>query len=381
MTKYLTKKIKDERGVWIPVYGKTPEELEEKVRRRLEEIEAAKELASNPYVYQYAKQWYDNATRGLSYKRREDYANIINNHICPYIGQMHMSEITPDIIDSLMEAEAGYSRSLQDKLVSALRKIITAAYKEGVIKASPCVDLKAGGKKPAEKDALTAAQQKTLLDTVRGLPIEGFVLLGLYSGLRREEILALKWDCIELEGDAPHLKVRRALRWEHNRPNVSEQLKSPAARREVPLPSVLVDWLRPLQPEDKNGYLFTDSNGEPWTETIFRNSWRAITRRQTGTVTRIRRDPATGKPIKVVVEKRLGDKIPNSKLTVTIDFAVSPHILRHTYATSLILAGTNVKVVQYLLGHEKVDTTLNIYTHLMERSAAANIGAVRAAFG
>ena len=381
MTKYLTKKIKDERGVWIPVYGKTPEELEEKVRRRLEEIEAAKELASNPYVYQYAKQWYDNATRGLSYKRREDYANIINNHICPYIGQMHMSEITPDIIDSLMEAEAGYSRSLQDKLVSALRKIFTAAYKEGVIKASPCVDFKAGGKKPAEKDALTAAQQKTLLDTVRGLPIEGFVLLGLYSGLRREEILALKWDCIELEGDAPHLKVRRALRWEHNRPNVSEQLKSPAARREVPLPSVLVDWLRPLQPEDKSGFLFTDSNGEPWTETIFRNSWRAITRRQTGTVTRIRKDPATGEPIKVMVEKRLGDKIPNSKLTVTIDFAVSPHILRHTYATSLILAGTNVKVVQYLLGHEKVDTTLNIYTHLMERSAAANIGAVRAAFG
>ena len=381
MTKYLTKKIKDERGVWIPVYGKTPEELEEKVRRRLEEIEAAKELASNPYVYQYAKQWYDNATRSLSYKRREDYANIINNHICPYIGQMHMSEITPDIIDSLMEAEAGYSRSLQDKLVSALRKIFTAAYKEGVIKVSPCVDLKAGGKKPAEKDALTAAQQKTLLDTVRGLPIEGFVLLGLYSGLRREEILALKWDCIELEGDAPHLKVRRALRWEHNRPNVSEQLKSPAARREVPLPSVLVDWLRPLQPEDKSGFLFTDSNGEPWTETIFRNSWRAITRRQTGTVTRIRKDPATGEPIKVMVEKRLGDKIPNSKLTVTIDFAVSPHILRHTYATSLILAGTNVKVVQYLLGHEKVDTTLNIYTHLMERSAAANIGAVRAAFG
>ena len=83
MTKYLTKKIKDERGVWIPVYGKTPEELEEKVRRRLEEIEAAKELASNPYVYQYAKQWYDNATRGLSYKRREDYDNISTIHLCP----------------------------------------------------------------------------------------------------------------------------------------------------------------------------------------------------------------------------------------------------------------------------------------------------------
>ena len=48
MAKYLTKKIKDERGIWIPVYGKTPEELDEKVSRRLEEIEAAKALARNP---------------------------------------------------------------------------------------------------------------------------------------------------------------------------------------------------------------------------------------------------------------------------------------------------------------------------------------------
>lgn len=381
MAKYLTKKIKDERGIWIPVYGKTPEELDEKVSRRLEEIEAAKALARNPYVYQYAKQWYDTATKALSYKRREDYANIINNHICPYIGQMHMSEVTPAVIDALMAAEAHYSRSLQDKLVSALRKIFTAAYKEGVITSIPCIDLKAGGKKPQEKYALTPAQQATLLDTVRGLPIEGFVRFGLYTGLRREEILALRWDCIELDGEAPHLRVRRALRWEHNRPIISEALKSPAARREVPLPTSLVDWLRPLRPADGNGYLFTDSHGEPWTETVFRNSWRAITRRQAGKAVRVRKDPETGEPMKVEVEKRLGDRIPNSRLTVTIDFAVSPHILRHTYATSLLMAGTNVKAVQYLLGHEQVETTLNIYTHLMERSAAANIGAVRAAFG
>src|SRR5699024_5770360 len=156
----------------------------------------------------------------------------------------------PAVIDALMAAEAHYSRSLQDKLVSALRKIFTAAYKEGVITSIPCIDLKAGGKKSQEKYALTPAQQATLLDTVRGLPIEGFVRFGLYTGLRREEILALRWDCIELDGEAPHLRVRRALRWEHNRPIVSEVLKSPAARREVPLPTSLMDWLQTLRPAD-----------------------------------------------------------------------------------------------------------------------------------
>lgn len=98
-------------------------------------------------------------------------------------------------------------------------------------------------------------------------------------------------------------------------------------------------------------------------------------------MSRQRLDPKTGKLCKVQVEKKLGDKVPNSALTIEIDFPVTPHILRHTYATSLLMAGTNIKVVQHLLGHEKVDTTLNIYTHLMERSAEANIGAVCAAFG
>lgn len=43
----------------------------------------------------------------------------------------------------------------------------------------------------------------------------------VYSGLRREEILALQWDCVDL-GDTPHIEVKRALRFEHNRPVVSD---------------------------------------------------------------------------------------------------------------------------------------------------------------
>lgn len=121
--------------------------------------------------------------------------------------------------------------------------------------------------------------------------------------------------------------------------------------------------------------------GQPWSEASFKSAWGYIKRRQTGTASRQRMDPKTGKPCKVQVEKKLGDKVPNSAVTIEIDFPVTPHILRHTYATSLLMAGTNIKVVQHLLGHEKVDTTLNIYTHLMERSAEANIGAVCAAFG
>ena len=375
---YLKKKIKDERGVWIPVYAKTPEELEAKVAARLTQIEAAKALAANPYVYQVAADWYATTTQ-RSFKRREDYRNAINRHICPVIGQMHISEVSAADVASVMAAADGYSRSLQDKIASTLRQVFSYAEEQGYISSSPCDKIKAGGKKPAEKSALTPAEQATLLRVVSGQQIEGFVRLGLFAGLRREEILGLMWDCVVLDGPAPHVKVRRALRWEHNRPIVSDALKSYAARRDVPIPPQLSNWLRERQAA--SGYVICTKAGQPWSEASFKSAWGYIKRRQTGTASRQRLDPKTRKLCKVQVEKKLGDKVPNSAVTIEIDFPVTPHILRHTYATSLLMAGTNIKVVQHLLGHEKVDTTLNIYTHLLERSAEANIGAVCAAFG
>lgn len=375
---YLKKKVKDERGVWIPVYAKTPEELEAKVTARLTQIEAAKALAANPYVYQVAADWYATTTQ-RSFKRREDYRNAINRHICPVIGQMHISEVSAADVASVMAAADGYSRSLQDKIASTLRQVFSYAAEQGYISSSPCGKLKAGGKKPAEKSTLTPAEQATLLRVVSGQQIEGFVRLGLFAGLRREEILGLMWDCVVLDGTAPHVKVRRALRWEHNRPIVSDALKSYAARRDVPIPPQLSNWLRERQAA--SGYVICTKAGQPWSEASFKSAWGYIKRRQTGTASRQRLDPKTRKLCKVQVEKKLGDKVPNSAVTIEIDFPVTPHILRHTYATSLLMAGTNIKVVQHLLGHEKVDTTLNIYTHLMERSAEANIGAVCEAFG
>lgn len=147
---YLKKKVKDERGVWIPVYAKTPEELEAKVTARLTQIEAAKALAANPYVYQVAADWYATTTQ-RSFKRREDYRNAINRHICPVIGQMHISEVTTADVASVMTAADGYSRSLQDKIASTLRQVFSYAEEQGYISSSPCDKIKAGGKNPLRK--------------------------------------------------------------------------------------------------------------------------------------------------------------------------------------------------------------------------------------
>lgn len=374
MQKYLKKKIRDERGVYIAVYAKDPEELERKVAERLAEVERRKQLAENPLVWQYAQTWYKLYTPRLSDSRKSDYAIAINRHICPIIGARHMLDVTPGDIADVMLACADLSRSSQDKIVCALKKIFTAGEKAGVVRANPCVDLRAGGKRAAEKEALTRQQMRTLEDAVAGTRIYPFVMIGLYAGLRREEILGLQWDCVHLDGAAPYISVRRALRWVHNQPVVSDELKSAAARRDVPIPPTLVGCLADLQRTATGDYVISSSDGQPWSMTAYRNAWRYITRRQTGTAKRTERGET------VLREKKLGETVRNSRVRITIDFDVTPHILRHTYITNLILSGANIKVVQYLAGHSKVETTLNIYTHLIERSPEANLGTVLAAF-
>ena len=61
----------------------------------------------------------------------------------------------------------------------------------------------------------------------------------------------------------------------------------------------------------------------------------------------------------------LGKTAPNNgKVVYSLDFHVTPHQLRHTYITNLLLAGVDVKTVQYLAGHEHAKISLDIYAHL-----------------
>ena len=81
------------------------------------------------------------------------------------------------------------------------------------------------------------------------------------------------------------------------------------------------------------------------------------------------------------MEAKLGTKAKNSNLTYTIDFDVTPHILRHTYITNLLLAGVDIKTVQYLAGHERAKITLDIYAHLTYNRPEEILEKVNAAFG
>lgn len=187
-----------------------------------------------------------------------------------------------------------------------------------------------------------------------------FVMIGLYAGLRREEILALKWDCVFLDGDAPYLSVRRAWHTEHNRPVITTELKTKAAKRDVPLPPQLAECLRETKKKSSSEYVIANSEGGPLSYTQFKRVWKYIETRTTKERTYTRY--VNGQKIKHTVKPTLGEKAAhNGNVVYSLDFQVTPHQLRHTYITNLIYAAVDPKTVQYLAGHENSKITMDIY--------------------
>lgn len=364
---YYRKRIKTPEGKYEDIYAKTQAELAEKVTLRLNILAAADVPPRELYFFEYAAGWFNRRSPHLSEASRELYRRQINDVICPVIGAKPIREVTSDDLAAVLATRGHLGRSSQKKTIMVIKQIFDAALEAGVVEKLPTRRLKAEGKSPEQKKALTEAQTAALLRAVRGLKVEPFVMLGLYTGMRREEICGLRWDSVELEGKAPHIVVRRACRWPNNmRPEVSEILKTQAAARTIPIPPQLVEYLKGIRLEKvkPSAYVYGNDDGSAVSYSTLRRRWETIRARST----------ASG--------HELGAKIKHSPggVTVTLDFLPTPHILRHTYITRLILGGMDLKRVQYLAGHADPKVTLQIYTDLMGHMPEDLIDDVTAVF-
>jgi integrase len=154
--------------------------------------------------------------------------------------------------------------------------------------------------------------------------------------------------------------VRRAWHTEHNRPIIMTELKTKAAKRDIPLPQQLADCLRVAKKASKSEYVVANSEGKPLSYTQFKRLWRYIVTRTAKP--RVARKMVDGKYVKYMLYPTLGEKARNNGHVVySLDFDVTPHQLRHTYITNLIYAGVDPKTVQYLAGHENSKITMDIY--------------------
>lgn len=358
---YYRTRIRDANGKLIALYARTPEELYDREIEALEQIDNATFHRKSPTVTEYCEKWLLMQSVHIRATTLTDYTSKVRRHIIKELGQKRMADVTLDDIQLALVPVSKKSASVYKSVVILYKSIFRAAKESHVIDENPTIYLDSkGGVPQEERQALTDEQAERLLDAIRGLPPYVFVMIGLYAGLRREEILALQWDSVYLDTDTPYLTVRRAWHTEHNRPVILTELKTKAAERNIPLPVCLAECLKAEKAISTSDYVVANRDGEPLSYTQFKRLWQYIVTRTVKERSYYRYED--GKRIKHTVTPVLGEKAAhNGRVVYSLDFEVTPHQLRHTYITNLIHSSVDPKTVQYLAGHESSKITMDIY--------------------
>lgn len=378
---YFRTRIEDADGKRVALYAKTAEELYEKVEEAKRQIEEASFRRATPTVAEYCERWLLMQSAHIRTTTLTDYSSKVKNYIVAPLGHMYMANVTTDDVRLALVAASEKSNSVYRSVHMLYKAIFNSAVDSNIIDYSPCERISAkGGKPQKDKEALTDDQIVKLLSAIKGLPPYVFVMIGLYAGLRREEILGLQWDSVYLEGDAPYISVRRAWHSEHNRPVISTELKTKAARRDIPIPKNLAECLREAKSKSTSDFVVANSEGGPLSYTQFKRVWQYIVTRSTKERTYVRY--VNGQKITKTVTPVLGEKAAhNGNVVYSLDFQVTPHQLRHTYITNLIYASVDPKTVQYLAGHENSKITMDIYAKVKYNKPEQLSAVVNTAFG
>ena len=378
---YYKTHVTDSDGKQIALYGKTREELYDKELEALEQIDNAAFRRKSPLVEEYCEKWLLMQSVHVRATTLTDYTSKVRRHIIAPLGQMRMGDVTLDDIQMALVPISEKSVSVYKSVVILYKSIFRAAMESKVIDKNPAIHLsaKGGGVPQQDRQALSDEQVERLLAAIKGLPPYVFVMLGLYAGLRREEILGLQWDSVYLDTDAPYLTVHRAWHTESNRPVILTELKTKAAERNIPLPDRLAKCLREAKAASTSEYVVCNRDGNPLSYTQFKRLWQYIVTRTTKERHYYRYED--GVRVKHTVTPVLGEKAAhNGKVVYSLDFEVTPHQLRHTYITNLIHASVDPKTVQYLAGHQNSKITMDIYAKVKYNKPDELAEAMRGAF-
>ena len=169
-----------------------------------------------------------------------------------------------------------------------------------------------------------------------------FAYLILYTGMRRGEAMALRMEDIDI--DAKIIHVTKSIYYANNKPVVKTP-KSEAGKRDI----ILLDRLIPHLPKQKHGYIF-ERDGNPLTLSAFQKRWRKYCLE-------------IGLATDTITEK-INPETKRKHVIHDYEYHVTPHQLRHAFATILFEAGIDEKDAQELLGHSSITLTRDVYTHI-----------------
>lgn len=338
---YLTHTFTLPDGTRKYVYAKTKKELEEKVLKLKIELSYGVDLKDDTLLSDLVQLWFSTDVKGKVAPNTElNSKGILNNHLMPLIAGYKVKQVTPLQVKMWLNETGKLNKRSATTCFRALKEAFNIAEENGLIMRSPVLGrYKAGGKEPTMKrDALTPDEELRLIEVLQGTEQLLYVRFLLATGARRNEALALMWDCVDFDNAEVHL--RRNLRYIGTKWELLDKLKTDSSTRVVPLPFDLCRKLKELKAQSTSLFVFPAADGGPKNLQSFSNFWN-------------------------VVHRRFGPSVKENKKYPVYQSQkrVTPHVLRHTYATRCFEAGMDIKEVQYLLGHAKPDITLRIYTH------------------
>ena len=345
------------KAIYKNVLGKTQAEVKAKLKAAIQEAQTLDLSKTGKYtVGEWMEVWFeDYAKLKVRPSSHQTYRGYIDNHIRPNIGDIPLEKLTSLDLQKLykklltkgrverLEAK-GQPKGLSPKTVRNIHQILSSALKlaqeQRIILANPAERCALPKVEHREMKTLPVEQLQSFLREARESGVFELYYLELATGLRRGELLGLKWEDIDLQkGD---LRVKRQVS-RINGEVMEAPLKTKNAYRTLPLAEDTIDVLK--EQREKVGsspWVFPSPNGGPISpDSVLHMLHRVL--------------------------KRAG--LPRVRF----------HDLRHTFATLALQNGVDIKTVSGMLGHFSAGFTLDTYAHVTgaaQRQAAGKMAAV-----
>src|SRR5712692_700649 len=280
--------------------------------------------------------------RGTTY---EAYESLVRLHALPSLGEIPLDHLHPlhvqRLYSALLQEVPPSGRVISAKTVGNLHRVLRSALGQAIRWEMIGSNAAAGADPPrARAPELCVVDQAiaaSILQTATGTRFEAPVAIAISTGMRRGEILALRWS--DLDDQLTVARVRRSL--QVTRRGLSfEEPKTPRSRRAVALPLFLTPYLERRREAQRKGRehlgeawsdlgLVVDrGDGTPWNPDTFSRAWPLFLRTR---------------------------GLPHVRF----------HDLRHAHATFMLMQGVHPKVVSERLGHSSVGITLDTYSHVL----------------
>jgi integrase len=339
------------------IYAKTRKEVAEKLAKAVADRDGGLVFdAGKMTLGEYLDGWLSDSVRGTvrvsTYERHEQ---IVRLHIKPSLGRVGLKKLTPAHVRGLHreKLDAGLAPATVRKIHSTLHKALHQAVSNGMVPRN-AADVKAPQPTPEEMRPLSEDEALALLEAARGERFEALYVLAITTGLRRGELLGLRWDAVDL--DRGTLRVGRALVREGGRHVVGET-KTRRGRRQINLTPRTINALRghrkkQLEEKLRRAGLYQDEG------LVFAS----------GVGTPVNPENLVKRSFKPLLEKA---GLPEIRF----------HDLRHTCATLLLGRGVHSKFVQELLGHATIAMTMDTYSHYLPSMGDQASGAMGNALG